>query len=69
VATWLAVFILSRIVSLSSVLAGLSLPLFMILFKQPAILTVSGVILAILVLLRHRLNLERIFQGKERRIF
>lgn len=66
--TWLLVFILMRIVSVASVLSGLSLPLYMIVFKQSNELIFSSIILTIFITLRHRSNLQRVFQGKETRI-
>jgi acyl phosphate:glycerol-3-phosphate acyltransferase len=65
--TWLAVFIISGIVSLASVLSGLSLPLYMILFKQSTVLTSAGILLCLFVILRHKANLSRLLQGKEPR--
>lgn len=65
---WLAIFFISRIVSVASVLSAMLLPVFMLLFKQPPTLTFLGFILAIFVVLRHRANLKRVFQGKEPRI-
>lgn len=67
--TWVLTFIILRIVSLASVLTGISLPIYMILFKQPNVLTLSSIILAIFIILRHKLNLKRILQGKEPRLF
>ncbi len=66
--TWLAVFIVTRIVSLASILAGISLPLFVVLFKESGILILTSVILALFILLRHKSNLKRLFQGKEPRL-
>jgi glycerol-3-phosphate acyltransferase PlsY len=65
---WLAVFMLLRIVSLASIISILALPLLMLLFKKSAILVVSSLLLAILILIRHRSNLKRILQGKESRL-
>ncbi|MCM8801561.1 MAG: glycerol-3-phosphate 1-O-acyltransferase PlsY [Candidatus Omnitrophica bacterium] len=69
ICSWLAIFLIFRIVSLASVLTGLSLPLYMIIFKQSLSLILTGVIIAIFILLRHRSNLKRILQGKEPRLF
>jgi len=58
----------SRIVSLSSVLAAVSLPLLMIRFSgTPAYLLISLVAMG-LVLWRHRSNLSRILEGNEPKI-
>ncbi len=67
--TWLVVFIITRIVSLASILSGITLPVYMFLFKQPRILIYSGVLLSIFIILRHKSNLKRIFEGKEPRLF
>jgi glycerol-3-phosphate acyltransferase PlsY len=69
VLVWIAVFLASRIVSLSSVLAGISLPVFTALLRQSGVLIAASLVLAVFVVVRHRSNLERIFQGKERSLF
>lgn len=63
--TWLVVFIIIRIVSIASVLAAVSLPLYMALFKQTRVLIFFGISLSLLACLRHISNLKRFFQGKE----
>lgn len=65
---WLGVFMIGKIVSLASVLSGISLPLFMYFLKQPNILLLFSIILAFLIILRHKSNLKRIIQGKESRL-
>lgn len=68
-ASWLAVFLLTRIVSLASVLACVSFPIYMAVFKQdPSMILITG-LLAGFIVLRHRANLSRLLQGKERRLF
>jgi len=69
---FLSVLSLSRIVSLSSVVAALSLPLLMLGWfgnggLRPAYL-VLAVITTLLVVWRHRANLQRLLQGKEPRL-
>jgi len=66
--TWLAVFLLSRIVSLASILSTAALPAYMLLFKQPPILVYSSILLCIFIILRHKSNLKRLIQGKEPRL-
>ncbi len=69
VLTWAVSFALSRIISAASILAGISLPVYTFLFKQsfnqPRVMISLSIILAIFVILRHRTNIRRIFQGKE----
>lgn len=71
---FLTVISLSRIVSLSSVLAALSLPLLMLArfaslgeAARPAYLSLS-IVAAVLVIWRHRSNLSRIAAGTEPRL-
>jgi len=65
--TWLVIFIIVRIVSVASVLAGIALPIYIILFKQPKVLIFASILLCIFIILRHKTNLKRVFQGKEPR--
>lgn len=67
--TWLIAFIPFRIVSLSSVISGISLPVYTALFKQSKIIFVSSIVLAAFIILRHKPNLKRLIQGKENRLF
>jgi glycerol-3-phosphate acyltransferase PlsY len=71
---FLAVLSLSRIVSLSSVVAALALPLLMLAWSsgqgqgpRPAYLALA-VITTVLVLWRHRSNLQRLAAGEEPRL-
>jgi glycerol-3-phosphate acyltransferase PlsY len=66
--TWLATLLVVRIVSVASVLAAIALPVFTILFRQGRGLIFASILLCIFVILRHRTNLKRVFQGKEPRL-
>jgi len=66
--TWLLVFVITKTISLASILAGMSLPIYMALLKQSNMLVYVGILLFIFVLLRHRANLKRLFRGTEPRI-
>lgn len=68
IATWLAIFIITRIVSLASLLSGLLLPILAITFKLPFLLVIASLFLFILVSIRHKTNLFRLLQGKEPRL-
>ncbi|MDD5166952.1 MAG: glycerol-3-phosphate 1-O-acyltransferase PlsY [Candidatus Omnitrophica bacterium] len=63
--TWLSVFIISRIVSLASVVTAIGLPLYALLFKVSFPVVLLSSILSIFLILRHRSNLKRLLQGKE----
>jgi len=67
--TWIVVFMVWRIVSLASIIAAIALPVSAVLFKQPLVLISVSVILCIFVVIRHKSNLIRIFQGKEPRLY
>lgn len=63
--TWILVFIITRIVSLASIITAITLPIYIILFKQSHTLIFLGIVLSILIILRHKANLKRLLQGKE----
>jgi len=68
VITWLAIFMAARIVSLASLVAGIALPAFMLLFKQSRTLLILSMILSFFVILRHKSNLQRLIKGQEPRL-
>ncbi|MDD5595865.1 MAG: glycerol-3-phosphate 1-O-acyltransferase PlsY [Candidatus Omnitrophica bacterium] len=65
---WLFSFILVRIVSLSSLLAGITFPVAAIFFQLSKPLIILSFFAAGFIILRHRANLVRLFQGKEPRL-
>jgi len=65
---WFLVFGFTRIVSLASIIAAIALPLLSILFKQPINLIFLSLLLCVFVIIRHKSNLARLFQGKESRL-
>jgi acyl phosphate:glycerol-3-phosphate acyltransferase len=65
---WLGVFLVCRIVSLSSIIAAAALPLLMIIFKQQSTLTIASILLACFTIYRHKSNIQRLLQGKESKI-
>ena len=67
--TWVLIFIISKIVSLASVIAALCLPVYMAFFKRAPALILLSIVLSILIILRHKSNLKRIFQGTEPKLF
>ncbi|MFA5410625.1 MAG: glycerol-3-phosphate 1-O-acyltransferase PlsY [Candidatus Omnitrophota bacterium] len=69
---WLITFIIIRIVSLSSLLAGIALPVFMLLFRDSRNfsngLVFFSLLITVFIFLRHRSNLKRLLRGKEPRL-
>ena len=70
---WAAVFLLSRYVSLASILAAISLPVFAWIMKYSGVWNCSATemvlfcVLAALALLRHTSNIKRLLNGTESR--
>ena len=65
-AVWLAVFTLTRISSLSAIIAALTIPLSSYYVFPEAIIPLS--LMALIVLLRHYDNITHLIQGDEKRI-
>lgn len=71
--TWVATFEISRYVSLASILAAVSLPVFCLLFKMIGWVNASVpeiilfFLLALLTVLKHQTNIKRLMQGTENR--
>ena len=67
-AVWIVVVAVSRYISLGSILAAVSAPLLFTLYTDSPYYLALGVILAILVIERHRPNIGRLMTGTERKI-
>lgn len=65
VTIWILCFLLTGIVSLSSLVAGTMLPLLMVGTNQRVEIICLGVIFCIFVILRHRPNIRRLLAGEE----
>jgi acyl phosphate:glycerol-3-phosphate acyltransferase len=65
---WIISFVISRIVSLSSLIAAVALPIFMIIFRQPLTLIIASILLSCFTIYRHKSNIQRLRQGKETKI-
>lgn len=70
---WLAVVIFWRYVSLGSIVAAAALPLFIYLLYAPRhappfLVTLGTVFVALLVIAKHRSNIERLIAGQENRL-
>jgi acyl-phosphate glycerol 3-phosphate acyltransferase len=59
------VFAVSRYVSLSSITAAVSLPIAIYIFYKNIPLTVFGIVIAVLIIVKHKSNIERIKNGTE----
>jgi len=68
VAIFLIVAGISRYVSLSSLLAALSYPFFIFLFKEEVEIAYLSFALFLLIMFMHRGNIKRLIKGKERKL-
>ncbi len=64
-AVWLIVFIPTNYVSLGSLVFGLSLPIFSLVFNEPFYVVVLCVIICILNSYKHKDNISRLLKGVE----
>ena len=67
-AVWIVVVAVSRYISLGSILAAAGGPLFFALYTDSRYYLALGIILAILIIERHRPNIGRLLTGTERKI-
>jgi len=65
---WLAVFFALGIVSIASVFTAIALPILVILFGQTYVLIFASSLLCVFVIIRHKSNLKRFFEGQEPRL-
>lgn len=68
VLVWILCFLLSRYVSLSSMLASIMLPIFMIINNLSFEMVMFGIFICLLVIFRHRPNIKRLLTGQEHRV-
>jgi len=66
--SWAVSFAVSRIVSLSSIVAAVLLPVYAAIFRQSRLIFITSIILSAFVILRHKSNLARLFKGEEKRL-
>ena len=59
------IFGILRYVSLSSIFAAISLPIFIYFLYHQGIYTILGILIAILITVKHRSNIERLKNGTE----
>lgn len=65
---WVIVFFISGYVSLASIVASILVPIFTLLFGEPAEIIVFMSILCLVIVYRHRSNIARLKRGQEKRI-
>ena len=66
--TWIICFFISRIVSLSSIVAAVVMPIMMLLTEQGTALVLLGAVFSIFIVIRHRPNIRRLWDGEEPKV-
>jgi len=61
------VFLIWRMISLASIIAALSLPVFAVAARQKTTFTVFGALIAIFIVVKHIPNIKRIINGTEQK--
>lgn len=59
---------LTKYVSLGSIIAAILWPVASIFFDLPALMLVIAVLMVVMIVIRHRENIARLFQGTEKKI-
>jgi glycerol-3-phosphate acyltransferase PlsY len=67
-ATWLVVAALSRISSLSALVAAAATPIYFLFFLGDRLYALTALVLAIFIFVSHRANIARLLRGEEPRI-
>ena len=62
---FITVFSMANLVSVGSIIAGFSLPVFFIIWKEPVSYIIAGIFSAIVIIVKHIPNIKRILEGKE----
>jgi glycerol-3-phosphate acyltransferase PlsY len=68
---FLTILLITGIVSVSSMIAGLAFPVFLfLLFDSPSVIfKIFSVVVAIALIITHRKNIERLLKGEEKKLF
>jgi glycerol-3-phosphate acyltransferase PlsY len=67
-ATWIVLILVTRYVSVASLVAAALVPVLTIAFDEPLPYKIAGVLVAILVWWAHRGNIQRLLAGEEHRV-
>ncbi len=65
---WLIIFSIFKIVSLASVTAAIFLPIILIIKSEPIPALIFVVLYSAIIVYRHKQNIQRLLEGKEKRI-
>jgi len=65
---WLITFFITGFVSLGSIVAAISVPIFTLAFGEPAEIVIFMCLLCLIIVYKHKSNIRRLARGEEKRI-
>lgn len=65
---WLITILIWRYVSVSSIVAAISFPIFLILWKSPLEIIIVGFFISVIGIWKHQSNIKRLMEGTEPKI-
>lgn len=65
---WFAIVYVTRYVSLASCVAAAFVPILAYFFDEPTEFIIFGIVVAVLIIVRHKANIERLLNGTESKI-
>jgi len=65
---WLITFFMTGFVSLGSIIAVISIPIFTLAFGEPAEIVIFMCLLCLIIVYKHKPNIRRLSRGEEKRI-
>ena len=65
--TWLVIFLVTRYVSVASIIAAALTPILAIIFAEPIEFIILALLAAAFIIFRHKENISRLKQGRENR--
>lgn len=65
---FIVIVVLTRYVSLGSIIGAIVWPVVSLFFKLPALLIAIAVLMSFLIVLRHKGNIKRLFDGTEKKL-
>lgn len=68
IAIWLVIVLISKYVSLGSILAAISVPISMYVLDKPVSYIIFGILTAVFVVYRHKANIIRLYHGEELKV-
>ncbi len=66
--TWLVIAVFFRISSLAAIIAAIFAPLYDVWLSGPRLMTIAVALISLLLIYRHKLNIQRLLSGEEGRI-